>query len=177
MRRIIMISSGLLAALALAVPLAFAQEAVAVGKRADVELSAETRVGSASLKPGHYQLQHQFIDGQHYLVVRAQSTIRRPDTGTHWAGATTDEVARVACRVVSTDTKQRQTALYTSKDADGASRKSRFAVSRGATYSSNRSRNTHDRREKSPDEERRSATSIRADMSTHDERTPTTEFA
>jgi hypothetical protein len=128
MRRIILISSGLLAVLALAVPLAFAQEPVAMGKRANVELSAETRVGSAILKPGHYQLQHQFIDGQHYLVVRAQSSVRRPDTGTHWAGATTGEVARVVCRVVSTDKKQRETALVTSTDADGTPRVTQIAI-------------------------------------------------
>ncbi len=128
MRRIILISSGLLAALAVTVPRAFAQESVDAGKKADVELTAETRLGAASLKPGHYQLQHQFIDGQHYLVVRAQSTIRRPDTGTHWAGATTDEVARVACRVVSIDKKQRETALVTSKDADGTPRVTQITI-------------------------------------------------
>jgi hypothetical protein len=130
MRRIVVMSSGLLTALALAVPLAFAQERVAIGKKGDVELTAETRVGSSSLTPGHYRFQHQLIDGQHYLVVRAQSTVRSTIVGSshHSAGATKDEVARMACLVVSTDKKQQETALYTIKETDGTRRVTQIAI-------------------------------------------------
>jgi hypothetical protein len=129
MRRIILISSGLLTALALAVPLAFAQP-VAIGKKGDVELTAETRVGSTTLTPGHYRFQHELIEGQHYLVVRAQSTVQSTIVGSthHYAGPAKDEVARVACRVVSTDKKQRETALSTITEADGTRRVTQIAI-------------------------------------------------
>lgn len=119
MHRIIRTGFVAFAVLALIAPLAFAEDAVAVGKKGTVEFTGETRVGSTVLKPGHYQLQHRLIDGQHYLVVRAQSTARVPG-GSHYAGATGDEVARVPCRVVSTDKKQAATALHLSKNADGS---------------------------------------------------------
>ena len=48
--------------------------------------------------------------------------------GHHYAGATKDEVARVACRLVSTDKKQRNTALYTTKEADGTSLVTQIAI-------------------------------------------------
>jgi hypothetical protein len=114
-------SFGILAALVAAIPPAYAQGTMAIGKKGDVEFTATTHVGSTTLKPGHYRFQHQIIDGQHYLVVRAQTTV--PGTpgspSSHYAGATKDEVARVPCRVVSSDKKRPVTALYTRKEADG----------------------------------------------------------
>lgn len=108
------------AVLVLAAPLAFAQDTVAIGKKGEVELRGEARIGTTILKPGHYQFQHQSIDGQHYLVVRVQSTVRSSG-GTHYAGAAGDEVARVPCRLVPTPTDRKiaQTALYTKKETDG----------------------------------------------------------
>ena len=112
----------------LVTPLALAQEPVPIGKTGDVELRTETRVGSTSLMPGHYRFQHQLIDGNHYLVVHGRLTVRRTTDGVHWAGATGDEVARVACRFVSTDTKQRDTAVNTTKDADGTLRATQITI-------------------------------------------------
>ena len=113
-----------LMALALIVPVAFAQSTVSVGKKGDVELLAQTRVGSTVLKPGHYRFQHESVDGQHYLVVRAQSSAQLRG-GQHYAGATKDEVARVPCRMVAARPDGREiseTALHTMKDEDGIAR-------------------------------------------------------
>ena len=126
MHHVIRITLVALAVIALGGAAALAQDSLALGKNGDVELRAETLVGSTSLKPGHYRFQHQLVDGQHYVVVRAQTPARSGST-THYAGATKDEVARVACRLVSTD-KQRDTALYTTKAPDGSVRLTQIAV-------------------------------------------------
>jgi hypothetical protein len=39
-----------------------------MGQKGEVEFTTETHVGSALLKPGHYQFQHHLIDTQHYLI-------------------------------------------------------------------------------------------------------------
>lgn len=122
MHRITRIGLVAFGVLALVVPLALAQSTVAVGKKGEVEFTAETRVGSTVLQPGHYQFQHQSIDGQHYLIVRAQSTAQLSGSQPqHYAGATKGEVARVPCRLITTATGRKiaQTSLHTRKEADG----------------------------------------------------------
>lgn len=129
MSRITRLASGVLSVLAFATSLAFAQDTIAIGKKGEVELRAETRVGSSTLKPGHYVFQQQLVDGQHYLLVRAQSTARSGNA-THYAGATKGEVARVPCRVVATPNHKetRNTALYTKKAADGIAEVTRIDI-------------------------------------------------
>ena len=114
------VGPSVFAILAIAAPLAFAQETVAVGKKGEVEFTTDARVGSTVLKPGHYQFQHQAVDGQHYLVVRSRSTVKSPRTR-HYAGAVGDEVARVPCRLVDNlrAAKIRDTALHVKTEADG----------------------------------------------------------
>lgn len=122
MHRIIRIGLFAFAALALVVPLAFSQSTVSVGKKGEVEFTANTRVGSTVLEPGHYQFQHQSIDGQHYLVVRVQTTAHLSGSQQqHYAGATKGEVARVPCRLVTTATGRKiaQTSLHTRNEAGG----------------------------------------------------------
>ena len=108
---------------------AFAQHTVAIGKKGEVELRADSRVGSTTLKPGHYVFQQQSANDQHYLVVRAQATSQLRG-GQHYAGATKEEVARVPCRMVDTPTgkKTQATALYLTKEADGVQRVTRIDI-------------------------------------------------
>ena len=109
--------------LALAVSPAFAQDTLAVGKKGEVELRAETRVGTTVLKPGHYQFQHHSIDGQHYVVVRAQSTVRGARPTDHFGGAVGSEVARVPCRLVAAPAHPRiDSHVYYKREADGSQR-------------------------------------------------------
>ena len=121
------------AALVLIAPSAFGQTAVKVGKKGEVELSTDVRFGPSMLTPGHYQLQHQSVDGQHFLVVRPRTTVRTSPR-THYGGATGDEIARVPCRVVPTPAGKKtwETALYTKLDADGVRSFTRVDV-RGET--------------------------------------------
>ena len=123
MRRVITGLLSVAATMALAVSLAYAQGPPALGKKADVEFTKPTHVGTAVLAPGHYRLQHQLLDGEHYLVVRAQETQHDPawwGTYRHSAGATKGEVARVACRVTPKDEKQRATVMAVKRNADGS---------------------------------------------------------
>lgn len=87
--------------------------------RDEIELTRETRVGSTVLAPGRYQLQHQWIEGRHYLVVRAHATpTAAPSPGTKPVDGTGHEVARVPCRVVATKMGQAG-GLTTTLERDG----------------------------------------------------------
>lgn len=122
MRPVITGMLSITATMALAVPLTFAQGPPLGGKKADVQFTKATHVGTAVLAPGHYRFQYRLLDGEHYLIVRAQETARDPSwwgTYRHYAGATKDEVARVACRVVPNE-KQRATVMALKKNADGS---------------------------------------------------------
>ena len=122
MQHITRIGPIVLATLALAAPHAIAQDTMAVGKKGEVELRGETRVGSTVLKPGHYQFQHVSIDGQHYLVVREQSTVRGVGSS-HYGGAAGKEVARVPCRLVAAPARAKiDSHAYYTKEADGSQR-------------------------------------------------------
>ncbi|HLG54277.1 MAG TPA: hypothetical protein VI485_03035 [Vicinamibacterales bacterium] len=128
MYRITRIGFVVFAALAFVVPLAFAQTPIAMGKNESVELTRETRVGTAVLKPGHYRFHYEAVDGQHYLVVRSQTTHGGPTLGAHHAGKTGDEIARVPCRLVASDAKQRGTSVYLTDNADGTSTLTRISI-------------------------------------------------
>ena len=106
-----------LAAALMAVPvLVSAQsESIRIGKKGEIELTQPTRLGTTQLQPGHYEVQHAFLEGQHYVVVREQV---RP-TRRHGALITGDEVARVPCLVVTLDKPARSSFAYRTKGADG----------------------------------------------------------
>ena len=57
-----------LATLVAAVTFAAAQDQVIkAGKKADIQLSQETKVGDVILKPGHYQIQHRVSGSDHFV--------------------------------------------------------------------------------------------------------------
>ena len=73
MRRFTLLSFVGVAMLALSAATGFSQDSMTMGKKGEVELSADTRIGSTTLTPGRYVLQHRVIDGYHYLVVRSET--------------------------------------------------------------------------------------------------------
>ena len=96
---------AVVAVLALAAGVAAAQGTLTpfTSARDEIELTRDTRIGSTVLAPGLYQLQHQWIEGRHYLVVRTHATpTAAPSPGTTQVDGMGHEVARVPCRVVAT---------------------------------------------------------------------------
>jgi len=129
MRHITRVGLVVSAGLALVASPAFAQDTLAVGRKGEVELRVETRVGSTVLEPGHYQFQHQSTAGQHYVVVRAQSTARGAGTTGHSGGAVGKEVARVPCRLVPAPARANMDShVYYTKEADGTQRLTRIHI-------------------------------------------------
>lgn len=110
-----------LAALTLAAGLASAVGAVAIDEEDEIELTRQTHVGPTVLEPGRYRLQHEWIEGRHYLVVRSHTTHQGPLQGTPHAETTGHQIARIACRVVSTRMQQAGTGLATTVEPDGTS--------------------------------------------------------
>lgn len=114
-----------IAVLALTAARAFAENTALIGHRGEVQLAGDTRVGSALLTAGRYQVQHQWIAGRHYLVVRSHGT---PTGATDSQKAETSlEVARVACRVVPT-TRRPGTGLFLTEGVDGISTLTRIGI-------------------------------------------------
>lgn len=111
------------AALALLAAPAFPRDASGAGRTGVIELPDGGRLGSVTLKPGRYQVQHVIHDGQHFLVVR-----ERTDTGgvigRMPAGRNENEIARVPCRIVPSVVGNRisATALFLDEAADGLMR-------------------------------------------------------
>jgi hypothetical protein len=110
-------SALLFAVAALIVSAAFvasAAERTSIGKKGEIELVRPTRLGATLLQPGHYQVQHKIVEGQHYVIVRQLEVGRDGivrDTGR--------EAARVPCRIVTLDAPPQSTELYWTKEADG----------------------------------------------------------
>ena len=107
---------ALLAALIAASVVVGAQsQSIRIGKKGEIELTQPTRLGTTLLQPGHYEVQHAVLEGQHSVVVREQV---RP-TRRHTTQFTGNEVARVPCRVVTLDKPPRSSSAYWTKGADG----------------------------------------------------------
>ena len=105
----------LIALSAAAFPASAQSQSIRIGKSGQIELGQETRLGKALLGPGHYEVQHAVIDGQHYVVVRERL---RP-TRRHRAFITGSEVARVPCRIVTLDKPPRSSSVYWTRGPDG----------------------------------------------------------
>lgn len=98
--------------------LVYGKDAATRGKSGDVQLNRETRIGTTTLTPGFYRVQHVMVDGKHFLVVKKRSAEWRfGATYTYGAG---QEVARVACDVVAQDSKVRDTAAHIRTAPDGS---------------------------------------------------------
>jgi hypothetical protein len=97
-----------------AAAVASAVERTSIGKKGSVEFIRPTHIGATLLQPGHYQVQHKIVDGEHYLVVRLQEMRRdgRVYDVNH-------EVARVACRILTVERSPQLTEFYWTKEADG----------------------------------------------------------
>ena len=124
MNRISRITLGVVAGLAFVMSAAAAQS-IAVGKKGEAELRQETRVGSAVLGPGHYQFRHELTDGRHVLVIRSRGAHRAQPA---WDLRVGEEVARVPCRVVSTEKPPRATALFLTQPPEGAATLTRIHI-------------------------------------------------
>lgn len=87
------------------------------GRKATIELTEATRVGGTLLAPGHYRVQMQREGNQHVLVLALQKTVHGGPW--HYGTGAGREVLRVACDLTDGGDKNRQTAFYLRKDADG----------------------------------------------------------
>ncbi len=90
-------------------------ESIRIGKKGEIEIAQPTHVGVTLLQPGHYEVQHTSVDGQHYVVIRQQEPIGRR----HTVRSTGAEVARVPCTIVTLNKPARFSFAYWAKGDDG----------------------------------------------------------
>ena len=96
-----------------AVTLRAADQTIKVGKKGEVSLSSETKVGDLTLPPGRYQLGHRDEGSNHFLHFEALTPgnpyYRKTPTGKGHPG-------EVPCRVESVGRKISQTAIYLTQE-------------------------------------------------------------
>ena len=90
-------------------------DSIRIGKKGEIEISQATHFGDTLLPPGHYEVQHKSIEGQHYVVIKEQEPIGRR----HSVRSTGSEVARVPCRIVTLEKPPRSSVALWVKGADG----------------------------------------------------------
>ena len=85
---------------------------IKVGKKGDITLSQETRVGDLTLKPGHYEIQHRVVGKDHmihFTELKGGNPYSPNPTGTAHPG-------EIKCRLEPMATKASETAVYTEEE-------------------------------------------------------------
>lgn len=93
---------------------------VKVGKKGDIMLSQEAKVGDITLKPGHYQIQHRVVGTDHlihFTELKGMHTNPYYETGP----TGTAHPGEIKCRLEPMTAKASQTAVYT--DDEGGIRR------------------------------------------------------
>ena len=103
MIRALLVLLGSVGSMTLSLSAASAQAPKDVGKKAGIELTEPTRVGRVMLVAGRYAVEHQVVDGKHYLVFRSQTIESARGGLNRWMKTAKQEAARVPCRLVSID--------------------------------------------------------------------------
>ena len=120
MCRVISTGVGIVAVLTLAAGVAAAQTTLTpfTSTSEEVEFTRATRVGATVIAPGRYYVQHEWMEGRHYLVVRTPVTL--PAAPAAATGALDANVlARVLCRVAPVSMVQAGTGLTTTLEPNG----------------------------------------------------------
>lgn len=88
---------------------------IKVGKKGDIMLSQETKVGDLTLKPGHYQIQHRVVGTDHMIhFTELKGMHSNPYYSTGPTG--TAHPGEIKCRLEPMATKASQTAVYTEEE-------------------------------------------------------------
>lgn len=128
-QRVRIVAVALMAwALALSAGLAVAagaEHAMKVGKKGDVTLTKETKVGDLTLKPGRYIFQHR-VEGEDHFVHFTEVTKGNP-YGTSEGGVPKAHPGEIKCKVEPLSKKVKETTLFLDSE-DGTQRLVRAEV-------------------------------------------------
>lgn len=88
---------------------------IKVGKKGDIMLSQETKVGDLTLKPGHYQIQHRVVGTDHMIhFTELKGMHSNPYYPTGPTG--TAHPGEIKCRLEPMATKASQTTVFTEEE-------------------------------------------------------------
>lgn len=100
-------------------------ESIKVGKKGDITLSKETKVGDVTLKPGHYQMQHRVVGTDHMIHF---TELKGMDNPYYPAGPTgVAHPGEMKCRLEPMATKASKTAVYV-EDEGGVRRITKIEI-------------------------------------------------
>lgn len=87
---------------------------IKAGKKGDIELSQDTKIGDVTLKPGHYQIQHRVSGSDHFVHFTAYKGHRSISS---WGPATVVDAGEIKCQVEPLAKKADVTEVHTVEEA------------------------------------------------------------
>lgn len=87
---------------------------IKVGKKGDIQISQDTKIGDVTLKPGHYQIQHRVSGSDHFVQFTA---FKGHDSVRSWGPASPQDAGQIKCQIEPLANKARTTEVLTLDDA------------------------------------------------------------
>ena len=107
------------------------EQALKVGKKGEITLTQQTKVGDKVLQPGTYVVQHRVSSGDHFVrfVELKQLEAHAPMAGEHsqYTYTEADKAGEVKCRVEPATTPIKETTVYTTNEG-GTPRITKVAI-------------------------------------------------
>lgn len=104
------------------------ETALKVGKKGDIHFSEPIAAGDVVLKPGHYQMQHQVKDGEHYIdFLELKHLPQYKEHYTDLGVLGTAHPGGAKCRIETLPKKAERTAVYVDT-SDGKRRITRIEI-------------------------------------------------
>ena len=87
---------------------------IKVGKKGDIQISQDTKIGDVTLKPGHYQIQHRVSGSDHFVQFTA---FKGHDSVRSWGPASPQDAGQIKCQIEPLASKAKTTEVLTVDDA------------------------------------------------------------
>jgi hypothetical protein len=104
------------------------ERAYKVGKKGEVTLAQQTKVGDKTLEPGTYLVQHRVSHGDHFVrLIELKQVEAQSDDGGNYTHTERDKVGEMKCRLEPAAGPIKETTVYTVTDG-GVLRVTKIAI-------------------------------------------------
>ena len=103
------------------------EDALKVGKKGEITLSQQAKVGNVVLQPGTYVVQHRVSRGDHFVRFLELKEVKYSTTEINDTYTEQDNAGEIKCRVEPATGRIQQTTVYTVTDG-GAVRITKVAI-------------------------------------------------
>ena len=114
MKRVVLFTTMFLLLIGSALTVVAADTVIKVGKKGDIQISQDTKIGDVTLKPGHYQIQHRVSGSDHFVQFTA---FKGHDSVRSWGPASPQNAGEIKCQIEPLVSKAKTTEVLTTKEA------------------------------------------------------------